>query len=89
MNTKQVFIVLVATLFLAVPIIGAQAATTIRSSKSNSSDVSSSSTSSAGNTSPSDTTTINNSKSNNFRGKGQGQDPTTNNSIPLNSSRSN
>jgi hypothetical protein len=84
---KRGFILLVATLFLAVPIIGAQAANTIASSKSNSSERGSSSTSSTGISSPSDTTTVNNSKSNTYRGKGQ--DPTTNNSIQLNSSRSN
>jgi hypothetical protein len=38
MNTKQVFIILVATLFLAVSIVGAQAGTTVKSSKSNSSE---------------------------------------------------
>ena len=38
MNTKQVIIILVATLFLAVSIIGTQAGTTVRGSKSNSSD---------------------------------------------------
>jgi hypothetical protein len=56
MNTKQVFIILVATLFLAVSIGGAQAGTTVRGSKSNSSDVSS--------PSPSDANTIASSKSN-------------------------
>src|SRR5208283_195226 len=99
---EQVFIILVATLFLAVSIGGAQAGTTIRSSKSNSSfKDSSSSTSDTGNPSPSDATTVNSSKSNSSDKKkatginttrsntfkGKGQDPQTD-SINVHSSRS-
>jgi hypothetical protein len=85
MNTKQIFITLVATLFLVVSIGGAQAATTVKGSKSNSDNISSPST--GGNdTSSSDATTVNTTRSNTFRGKGPV--PKTN-SINLNSSRSN
>ena len=39
MNTKQGFIVLVSVLFLAVSIVGAQAGTTVKGSKSNSDNI--------------------------------------------------
>jgi hypothetical protein len=86
MNTKQVFIILVATSFLVVSIGGAQAGTTVRSSKSNSSDFLSSSPSDTGNSPPSNQPTkVKSSKSN---ASERGIDPTTK-SINLNSSRSN
>lgn len=87
MNTKQVFIILVATLFLgAISIVGAQAGTTVKSSKSNASDFMSSSPSDTGNPAPSNqSTTVNGSKSNSYKGK---KDSPTTNSINLNSSRS-
>ncbi len=90
---RQGLIILVAGLFLAVvSIVGAQAGTTVRSSKSNSSDVSSPSPSDATTIASSKSnasfkkkpTTINSTKSNTYKGK----NPTTN-SINLNSSRSN
>jgi len=79
---KQAFIVLVAVLFFgAISVGGAQAGTTVKSSKSNSSDrVQGTETIVTNN----QANTINTSKSNTFRG----QDPKTK-SINLNSSRSN
>ncbi|MGO9119461.1 MAG: hypothetical protein ACLQPD_17865 [Desulfomonilaceae bacterium] len=65
MNTKQVFIIIVATLFLAVSIVGAQAGTTVKGSKSNSDNiVATPSTSNTSSPSPSDATTVKSSKSN-------------------------
>ena len=65
MNTKQVFIILVATLFLAASIVGTQAGTTVKSSKSNSSEISAPTSGGAGNPAPSDQpTTVRGSKSN-------------------------
>lgn len=86
MNTKQVFIILVATLFLAVLIGGSQAENKIKSTKSNASEISAPSTGGTSNSSPNDAKTINTTRSNTFRG--QGKAPKTD-SINLNSSRSN
>jgi hypothetical protein len=77
MNTKQVFIILVATLFLGAISIGAQAGTTVKSSKSNSSDFVSPGTSDTGNPAPSNnSTTVNTSKSNTYKGKKDPPQPT-------------